>query len=56
MKTNAPKGVVWFIAVIIGLLGVLGKIVVIPILTAYSWWLVLIGFVILALATLIKGL
>lgn len=56
MKTNAPKFIVWLIAVIIGLLGILGKIVVLPVLTAFSWWLVLIAFVILGLATLIKGL
>jgi hypothetical protein len=56
MKTNAPKSIVWIIAVVIGVLGILGGIVTIPVLTTYAFWLVVIGFVLLALATLIKGM
>lgn len=55
MKTNAPKGFIWIVSVIIGLLGVLGKIVSIPVLTPYSWWFLLVAFVILGLATIMKG-
>ena len=56
MNTNAPKSITWWIAVIIGVLGIVGRFVALPVLTAYSWWLVFIGFVVLALATAIKGL
>ncbi len=56
MKTNAPRSIVWWVSVVIGVLGIVGKFIALPILTAYSWWLVAIGFIILALATVIKGL
>mgnify|MGYP007068086758 CR=1 FL=1 len=56
MRTNAPRSIVWWISVVIGVLGIIGKFIALPVLTAYSWWLVAIGFVILALATVIKGL
>ncbi|HOF12760.1 MAG TPA: hypothetical protein PLH80_02235 [Spirochaetota bacterium] len=56
MNTNAPKSATWWIAVIIGVLGIVGKFVHISVLEAYSWWLVCIGFIVLALATAIKGL
>ncbi len=56
MKTNAPKSVVWLIAVIIGVLGILGALVSIPIVSAYAFWLVTIGFIVLALSTVLKGM
>ncbi len=56
MKTNAPRSIVWWISVVIGVLGIIGRFVAIPVLSAYSWWLVTLGFIILALATVIKGL
>ncbi len=56
MRTNAPRSVIWWISVIIGGLGIIGKFVALPVLTAHSWWLVTIGFIILALATVVKGL
>ena len=56
MNTNAPKSTTWWVAVIIGVLGIVGRFVALPVLTAYSWWLVCIGFIVLALATAIKGL
>jgi len=56
MQTNAPKFVVWAVAVGIGAAGILGKFVVIPVLTVYSFWLVVIAFILLALATVLKGM
>ncbi|HRD03016.1 MAG TPA: hypothetical protein PLP57_10320 [Candidatus Saccharicenans sp.] len=56
MKTNAPKSCTWWVSIIIGLLGVLGKIFFIPVLTTCSWWLVLVAFIILAVASVVKGL
>ncbi|MGQ9842203.1 MAG: hypothetical protein ACUVRK_01445 [Spirochaetota bacterium] len=56
MRTNAPRSVVWLISVIIGCLGIIGNFGALPVIRAYSWWLVTIGFVILAVATVVKGL
>ena len=56
MKINPPKKITFWISVIIVVLGLLGKLVTIPFLSDYSFWVVLIGYVLLFLALLIKGL
>ena len=56
MKLNAPKTITWWIAVIVGVLGILGSFVTIPFISAYAFWFVTGGFVLLALATFLKGL
>lgn len=55
MKTNAPKQVTWWVAVIIGAAGILANFVTIPVLSGFSFWLVAIGFILLALATVLRG-
>lgn len=56
MKLSRPKNITWIIAVIAGVLGIIGSFVSIPIISEYSFWLVVIGFVLLALATYFKDL
>ena len=57
MKLSAPKQITWVIAVILGLLGVLGGLVdTLPVLGEYGGWLVFAGFALLALATMVDGL
>ncbi len=56
MRLSAPKSVTWLIAVIVGGLGILASFVNIPFVTANSFWFVVVGFVLLVLATLLKGL
>ncbi len=56
MRLSAPKKFTWSLAVIIGILGILGKFIAIPYLSVYACWLLLIAFVILALASYVKGL
>jgi len=56
MKLNAPKTVTWWIAVIVGVLGILGQLVAIPFVSDYAFWFVSVGFVLLALATFLKDL
>ena len=55
MKLNAPKQAVWLVAVIVGVLGILGKLAVIPMVSANAFWFVSVGFAVLALATMLKG-
>jgi hypothetical protein len=56
MKLNAPKKLTWWIAVVAGVLGIIASFVSIPVLSGISFWLVALGFVLLALATYLKGL
>ncbi|MGH7596180.1 MAG: hypothetical protein ACREOI_07500 [bacterium] len=55
MKLNAPTQGLWLIAVILGVLGILGKFVAIAYVSANSFWLVAIGFVVLMIGTKMKG-
>jgi hypothetical protein len=56
MKLTAPKNVTWWIAVILGVLGLLGQVGVLSFVAAYAFWLVFAGFVLLALGTFFKDL
>ncbi|MBU0656268.1 MAG: hypothetical protein KJ914_14190 [Gammaproteobacteria bacterium] len=56
MNLSAPTMPVWVVAVIAGGLGILGKLVVIPAITPYAFWLVAIGFLLLLLGSVLKGM
>lgn len=56
LRLSAPKVITWWIAVILGVLGLLGHFGTVAVLSEYSFWLVAAGFVLLALATLLKDL
>jgi len=56
LKLSAPKVVTFWIAVILAVLGILASQGMIAGLSAYSFWLVVAGFVLLALANLFKDL
>lgn len=56
MRFSPPKNTTWMLATLLGLLGILGKYVELPFVSANSFWLVTAGFILLVLATLLKGL
>ncbi len=56
MKLNTPKKVTFIVAVVLAALGLLGALITIPVLTDLAVWLVLVGFVLLALGNLLEGL
>ncbi len=56
MRLNAPRQVTWIIALILGILGLIGAVVTIPVLTDLAFWLVLVGLALMLLATLLEGL
>jgi hypothetical protein len=56
MRFNAPTQNFWWISVILAVLGVIGVIVTIPFISAYAFWFVTVGFVLLALSTVLKGM
>ncbi len=57
-KMNAPNQTLWLIAVVLGIVGLLGKFSVISAaaIVGNAFWLVFVGFAILAVATAVKGL
>ena len=55
MRLNAPTQALWIIAVILGVLGLLGHYARIAPISAYSFELLAAGFVVLVIATLYKG-
>ncbi|MBN2004583.1 MAG: hypothetical protein JXA21_14605 [Anaerolineae bacterium] len=56
MKLSAPKVVTFWIAVALAALGLLASQGILSGLSSYTFWLVLAGFVLLALGTLMKDL
>jgi hypothetical protein len=56
MKIRAPKVITFWISVILVILGVLASRGNIPVLSGYSFLLVVAGFVLLALGNVLKGL
>ena len=56
MKLSAPKTTTWIVAVIAGILGLLGKYYSLPIVSDNAFSFVAFGFVLLTLATFLKGL
>jgi uncharacterized membrane protein YtjA (UPF0391 family) len=56
MKLTPPKVITWWIALILGVLGLLGYSGNLAAVSPYSFWLVLIGLALMLVATLIKNL
>ena len=58
MRMNAPRWFTWLISLIIGVVGILVHqgVLKIALFAGYGFWLVVIGFTLLILATLFKGL
>jgi hypothetical protein len=56
MKLNAPKQITWIVAVVLAVIGLIGHLVTIPVLTPLAFWLVFVAAVLLLLATYLTGL
>jgi threonine/homoserine/homoserine lactone efflux protein len=56
LKLTEPKVVTFWIAVVLVLLGVLASQGIISGLASYAFWLVVAGFILLALGNLVKDL
>jgi hypothetical protein len=56
MKLNAPKQITWLIALVLAVVGLVGELVTISVITDYSFWLMAIAAVLLLLATYFPGL
>lgn len=56
MKLSAPKQITWLIALILGILGILGQLVTIPVVSGLAFWIVVVALILLLVATFIDGL
>ena len=56
MKLSRPKVITFWIAVILAALGILASNGFLPPLSGYAFWLVVAGFVLLALGNLLNDL
>jgi threonine/homoserine/homoserine lactone efflux protein len=56
MNLSAPKQTTWWLAFVLGVVGIAGHYVSLPIISAVDFWFVVAGFVLLTLATLLKNL
>ena len=54
MKLRAPKNITFYVAVILAVLGLISQLF--SVLPGFAFWLVLVGFVVLALGNLLEGL
>jgi hypothetical protein len=55
MNLSAPSTIVFWIAVVITVLAVLSTFVAIPVISGYSFWVAILGFIVLAGGVLMKG-
>ncbi len=56
MKLSPPKKNTFWIAVVLGVLGLIGHFEALPFISAYSFWFVVAGFALLLLGLLNKGI
>lgn len=56
MKLSEPKVITFIIAVVLGLLALLSMAIAIPVISANAFWVLFIGFLLLVLGNLFKGL
>ncbi len=49
MKLNAPKKITWIIALILGIVGLLGELIKIPIISGLAFWIVLVALALMLL-------
>ncbi|SEG34982.1 hypothetical protein SAMN03080598_03473 [Algoriphagus boritolerans DSM 17298 = JCM 18970] len=55
MKPSAPQKITWIIGILCGILGILGHFAQIQFISEYSFTLLMVGFIALALGTSLKG-
>jgi hypothetical protein len=57
MKLTPPKKITFWISLLLGVLGLIGELgKTVPVLSPYAFWFLFVGFILLVLALLIKGL
>ena len=55
MKLTPPTKIVFWLATILAVLGIIGNFVALPLIGGYEFWLLAAGFVLLWLGNTLKG-
>lgn len=56
MKLNPPTKIAFWISVVLAVLGLLGSFVTIPFVSAFAFWFVVVGYVVLLGSLFVKGM
>lgn len=56
MQLTPPKRVTFWFSIILGVLGIVGTFITIPVISELAFWFLLVGFALLAFGNLLKGL
>jgi hypothetical protein len=56
MKLSQPKFIVWLVALLLGVVALLGEVGVFAAIDAYTFWVAFVGLALMLLATAVKGL
>jgi hypothetical protein len=55
MQLTPPTKNVFYVSVVLAVLGILAHFVTIPFVSAYNFWFVVVGYVVLVLGNTMKG-
>jgi len=55
MRLNAPTQIVFMISLALAVLALIGHFVAIPYVTAYQFWVAIVGYAVLAAACVMKN-
>jgi hypothetical protein len=55
MNLSAPSQAVFWIAVVIVIIAIIGTFVAIPVISPYAFWIAVLGFIVLAGGCLMRG-
>jgi threonine/homoserine/homoserine lactone efflux protein len=55
MKLSAPKQITFWVAVIVEVIGLIAALVSIPVLSGFALWILVLGFIVLAVGNLLEG-
>lgn len=56
MRLSAPKQVTFLIAIILAILAVVANLVVIPAISGFAFWILVIAFIVLAVGNMVDGI
>jgi hypothetical protein len=53
---SAPSQVFFLLSLALAIIAILGVLVIIPVVTKYAFWIAILGYIVLALGCLMKGM